>query len=78
MHPAPLLLQADALSLGAGIPLWLILLFPLAGFLINAAIAFAPLMEGARYHWWARGGTGRVRGGSDRLPPLQAPGAPEE
>jgi len=40
MHPAPLLLQADVTSIGAGVPLWLLLLLPLAGFLINAAIAF--------------------------------------
>ncbi len=40
MHPALLLLQADALPSGAGAPLWLLLLLPLAGFLVNSAIAF--------------------------------------
>ena len=41
MHPALFLLQADARPTGAGVPFWLVLLLPLAGFLINAAIAFA-------------------------------------
>ncbi len=79
MHPAPLLLQADALSLGAGVPLWLILLFPLAGFLINAAIAFArPAWKGLV----SLVGPGAVLAAFAVAVPassqLQAPGAPEE
>lgn len=40
MLPAHFLLQADAAPAGAATPLWLVLALPLAGFLVNATLAY--------------------------------------
>jgi NADH-quinone oxidoreductase subunit L len=79
MHPASLLLQADAAAPGAGVPLWLLLLFPLAGFIINATIAFTrPSWKGLV----SLVGPGTVLASFavavSCFLQLQAPGAPEE
>ncbi len=78
MHPALFLLQADAMPAGAGVPFWLVLCLPLAGFLLNAAIAFTrPRWK----HVVSVVGPGVVLGSFAVavacFRQLQAPGAPE-
>ena len=78
MHPALLLLQSDAMPTGAGVPFWLVLALPLAGFLLNAAIAFARPQSKALVSVI---GPGMVLGAFavavSCFLRLQAPGAPE-
>ena len=79
MHPALFLLQADAMPHGARAPFWLVLLLPLAGFVINAVIAFARPQAKALV---SVVGPGVVLGAFAvavaAFLQLQAPGAPEE